>query len=55
MVFYQNLYNKKRLHSALDYRSPDQFEMKVASNTIAKLFVHYQGVLSTLLHEKYYI
>ena len=33
--FIEKVYNKKRLHSALDYRSPDQFEMEVALNTIA--------------------
>jgi putative transposase len=33
--FIENVYNKKRLHSALDYRSPVQFEMEVALNTIA--------------------
>lgn len=33
--FIEKVYNLKRLHSALDYRSPDQFEMEVALNTIA--------------------
>ncbi len=33
--FIENVYNQKRLHSALDYRSPVQFEEEVALNTIA--------------------
>lgn len=33
--FIEDVYNKKRLHSALDYRSPDQFESEVALNTVA--------------------
>jgi len=33
--FIENVYNKKRLHSALGYKSPIQFEMEVALNTIA--------------------
>ena len=33
--FIENVYNKKRLHSALDYRSPDQFELEVTLNTVA--------------------
>jgi len=33
--FIQNVYDKKRLHSALGYKSPIQFEMEVALNTIA--------------------
>jgi len=33
--FIEQVYNKKRLHSALDYRSPDQFEMEVCLNTVA--------------------
>ena len=40
---HEKVYNQKRLDSALDYRSTVQFEMEVALNTIAKLFVHYQG------------
>lgn len=31
----EKVYNQKRLHSALDYRSPVQFEEVVALNTIA--------------------
>ena len=33
--FIEKVYNKKRLHSSLGYRSPEQFEMDVALNTIA--------------------
>jgi transposase InsO family protein len=33
--FIEKVYNKKRLHSALDYMSPDQFELEVALNTVA--------------------
>jgi putative transposase len=33
--FIEKVYNKKRQHSALDYRSPEQFEMEVALNTVA--------------------
>jgi transposase InsO family protein len=33
--FIEKVYNKKRLHSALDYMSPDQFELGVALNTVA--------------------
>jgi putative transposase len=33
--FIENVHNQKRLHSALDYRSPVQFEMEVALNIIA--------------------
>jgi len=33
--FIEKVYNQKRLHSALDYRSPVQFETEVALNTIA--------------------
>ena len=33
--FIERVYNQKRMHSALDYRSPVQFEMEVALNTIA--------------------
>ncbi len=33
--FIETVYNRKRLHSALGYKSPDQFEMEVALNTIA--------------------
>ena len=33
--FIEKVYNKKRLYSALGYRSPEQFEMEVALNTVA--------------------
>jgi putative transposase len=33
--FIEQVYNKKRLHSALGYRSPEQFEMEVALNSVA--------------------
>ena len=33
--FIEKMYNKKRLHSALGYRSPEQFEVEVALNTVA--------------------
>ncbi len=33
--FIENVYNRKRLHSALNYRSPVHFEIEVALNTIA--------------------
>jgi hypothetical protein len=33
--FIEKVNNQKRLHSAFDYRSPVQFEVEVALNTIA--------------------
>jgi putative transposase len=33
--FIEKVYNKKRLHSALGYKSPDRFEMEAALNTVA--------------------
>jgi len=33
--FIETVYNKKRLHSSLGYRSPERFEMEVALNTVA--------------------
>jgi transposase InsO family protein len=33
--FIEKVYNQKRLHSAIGYKSPDQFEMEVALNTVA--------------------
>jgi putative transposase len=33
--FIENVYNKKRLHSALGYKSPDQYEMEIDLNTVA--------------------
>ena len=33
--FIEKVYNKKRLHSALVYRSPERFEMEIALNNVA--------------------
>jgi putative transposase len=33
--FIEKVYNEKRLHSALRYKSPDQFEMEASLNTVA--------------------
>lgn len=33
--FIETVYNRKRLHSALGYKSPDRFESEVALNTVA--------------------
>jgi putative transposase len=33
--FIEKVYNQKRLHSSLDYRSPERFEVEVALNTVA--------------------
>jgi len=33
--FIEKVYNMKRLHSGLGYKSPDQFEMEIALNTVA--------------------
>jgi transposase InsO family protein len=33
--FIEKVYNKKRLHSSLGYRSPEQFEVEFALNTVA--------------------
>ena len=34
--FLQDVYNKRRLHSALDYRSPDAFEAQLTTSAAAK-------------------
>jgi transposase InsO family protein len=31
--FIEKVYNKKRLHSSLGYRSPEQFEVEFSLNT----------------------
>jgi putative transposase len=33
--FIEKVYNRKRLHSSLGYKSPDQFEMEAALNIVA--------------------
>jgi putative transposase len=33
--FIEKVYNHKRLHLALDYRSPERFEMEIDLNTVA--------------------
>ncbi len=33
--FIERVYNQKRLHSALNYKSPERFEMEFALNTVA--------------------
>jgi transposase InsO family protein len=33
--FIEKVYNHKRPHSALDYRSPERFQMEIALKTVA--------------------
>jgi putative transposase len=33
--FIEKVYNKKRLHSVLGYKYPEQFELEFALNTVA--------------------
>jgi hypothetical protein len=33
--FIEKVYNKKRLHSAFGYKSPEKFEVEFALNTVA--------------------
>ena len=33
--FIEKVYNEKRLHSVLGYKSPEQFEMEATLNTVA--------------------
>jgi len=35
MAFIEKVYNQKRLHSALGYRSPEQFEVELALSIVA--------------------
>jgi transposase InsO family protein len=42
-TFIEDVYNKRRLHSALDYRSPIEFEAELASKTPAASFVRALG------------
>ena len=44
--FIENVYNYKKLHSALNYRSPAQFEAEVALNTICLTICPLPGVQS---------
>jgi len=46
----EDVYNQKRLHSALGYKFSIQFEMEIALNTIVKLFVNYQGCSPQMNH-----
>ena len=46
--FIETVYNKKRLHSSLGYRSPERFEMEVALNTVASHEKEYIQPLETV-------
>ena len=46
--FIEKVYNKKRLHSALGCKSPEQFEMEAALNTVASHEKEYIQPLETI-------
>ncbi|GEM_PF-2759762 len=49
LYFIYKICYKKILYSAPGYKSPDQYEMEIALNTVAQLSVYYQG--RSPLHE----